>query len=87
MQWASDASAKFQEMLSDVPAMFRGMAKSMAASAAEKAATERGATEVSFEDMVRGFIQATPGHMREDLKKLFAGHGVEIQNYRADFER
>jgi hypothetical protein len=87
MQWTSDAGEKFDAMLNDVPVMFRGMAKSMASAAAEKVAGERGATEVGYEDMVRGFIKATPGHMRNGLKQIFAAHGVDLEKYQGDFQQ
>ncbi len=86
MQWAEDARTKFREILADVPSMFRSMAETMSSSAAEKLAGERGAGEVSLDDMIRGMIRITPGHMHENLKQLFSGHGVDVKGYEAEFQ-
>ena len=72
-------------MLNDVPAMMRGVARSMTTSEAERVATQRGAGEVIVDDLVRGMIRATPSNLRENLKQLFQGHGIDLKEYASEF--
>ncbi|MDD5541865.1 MAG: DUF2621 family protein [Acidobacteriia bacterium] len=85
MNWSTEATTQFESMLNDVPAMMRGMARSMASAEAERVAAERGATEVSVDDLIRGMIRATPSDFRETVKQLLQGHGIDPATYASEF--
>lgn len=84
MNWSTDATATFENLLNDVPAMMRGMARSMASSEAERVATGRGGSEVSVDDLIRGMIRATPSNLRENLKQILVGHGLDLEKYQSE---
>ncbi len=81
MEWESAAEQQFNQLLKEVPIMFRAMAKNAIRSGAENAARERGASSVSPEDVIRGYIVTTPGPQKGGLRKIFEKLGIDTGPY------
>lgn len=81
MQWTDEASKKFTELLTEIPAFMRGMAEQMGRNEIARVAAARGATQVDMPTMVIGLIKATPPNLKEQMKQAMVRHGIDLAPY------
>lgn len=84
MEWSESAQSVLLALLQMVPETFRPLADSSARDAAESIAAERGASAVTLEDAVRGWIATTPPEQRDGLVDVLEQLGLEPEDYAAD---
>jgi catechol 2,3-dioxygenase-like lactoylglutathione lyase family enzyme len=83
MAWTPDAEALLKSLLKSVPALFRGLARRKVVRFAE----ELGSTGlVTREELIRGFILASPRVTRGRNRQPLLDHGVEVDRYQADWD-
>lgn len=74
ISWNSETQEVFETMVSFSPPEFQSMTKMVIGSMAEKNAKNRGSETVENMDMIKAFLEGTPGpfqkEMKENLKKL-----------------
>ncbi|MHA1269353.1 MAG: U32 family peptidase [Candidatus Helarchaeota archaeon] len=74
VEWEPETQELFNIMIGFSPPEFQSMARMVVGSIAEKSAKKRGSKFVEKEDIVKAFIEGTPGpfqtEMKENLKKL-----------------
>ncbi len=83
LTWDPEAEAFLKSLLKSVPALFRGLARWKVVRCAEglAASTRR----VTREEVIRGFILASPRVTRERNRQPLVMHGVPVENYEADW--
>lgn len=86
MEWTPEAKAKMDEMLEEIPALFRKLAARQGTLEAERLAQKKGIEVIGLREMVVGYISATPRHMRDSLKKAMVEHGFNLEDYQEEFE-
>jgi hypothetical protein len=84
MTWAPDAEALLKSLLRSVPALFRALARRRVALVAEELAGVR--KLVTREDVIRGFILASPKVTRGRNRQPLVDHGIDVDAYKADWE-
>jgi catechol 2,3-dioxygenase-like lactoylglutathione lyase family enzyme len=82
--WQPEADALLKSLLKSVPALFRMLARhKVAAMSEELASTTR---VVTREEVIRGFILASPKVTRNRNRKPLIDHGVDVERYREDWD-
>ncbi len=84
MEWTESAEAVLGSLLGMVPETFRSLASGAARAEAEGIAGERGASEVSLDDVVRGWIATTPASSRDGLVAVLEQLGLDPETYADD---
>jgi len=84
MTWDPEAEAFLKSLLKSVPALFRALARRRVVAVAEELAAARNL--VGREDVIRGFILASPKVTRGRNRKPLIDHGVDVDAYREDWE-
>ncbi len=84
LAWRPEAEQLLQGLLRGVPALFRGLARRRVTAVAEELA---GATlSVTREEVIRGFILASPKITRGRNRQPLLDQGIDVERYRADWE-
>jgi catechol 2,3-dioxygenase-like lactoylglutathione lyase family enzyme len=84
LTWQPDAEALLKSLLKAVPALFRGLARRRVAAVAEELAA---ATRfVTREEVIRGYILASPKVTRGRNRKPLVDHGIDVDRYQADWD-
>lgn len=78
--WTDDSKAFLEKLVSPVPAAFRDIARHTIAAKIGQIALEAGASEVTRDHCIQGYIMATP---RRDYKSLIAFLEKEQIDYRS----
>lgn len=86
MQWSEAADGLLETLARMVPETVRELASAAAHDEAEGIAEERGANEVSADDVMRGWIRTTPPEQRNGLVAIIEQLGLEPERYAEDLE-
>ena len=84
LTWTPDAEALLKSLLKAVPALFRGLARQRVSAVAEELAAPT--RLVTKEEVVRGFILASPKITRGRNRQPLIDHGIDVEKYRADWD-
>jgi hypothetical protein len=84
MPWDGEAERALRSFLEMVPATIRPLAETSAREESEIAAQDRGASEVSADDLIRGWIRTTPPEQRNGLVAVIDELGFEPELYADD---
>lgn len=84
MTWEAEADELLKSLLKKVPALFRVLARRRVARVAEELAGKRNL--VTREEVIRGFILASPRVTRGRNRQPLLDHGVDVERYREDWE-
>lgn len=82
--WNDDADALLKQLLKGVPSLFRGLARRKVARVVEEFAA--GHSVVTREDVIRGFIRASPKVTRGRNRGPLLDAGVDVDRYQADWD-
>jgi catechol 2,3-dioxygenase-like lactoylglutathione lyase family enzyme len=82
--WQADAEALLKSLLKSVPALFRALARRRVAAMAEELAARTHV--VTREEVIRGFILASPKITRGRNRKPLVDHGIDVDKYQADWD-
>jgi hypothetical protein len=86
MGWDKTAEGVLATLCRMVPETLRELAKAAAQDEAESVANERGATSVSVDDVLRGWIHTTPPEQRNSLVAVIEDLGLEPELYVDELE-
>ena len=86
MEWDEAAEGVLTTLCRMVPETIRELARSSAHDEAEATASERSATSVSVDDVVRGWIRTTPPEQRNGLVAVIEDLGLEPERYADELE-
>jgi len=84
MTWTPEADAFLKSLLMSVPALFRALARRRVVAVAEELARSRNL--VTREEVIRGFILASPRVTRPRNRQPLLDHGVDVDRYRDDWD-
>lgn len=84
LTWTSEAEQLMQALLRSVPALFRALARYRVTREAESLAERT--KVVTREEVIRGFILASPRVTRERNRKPLLDNGIDVDRYKADWE-
>lgn len=84
LTWTEDAEALLQALLKSVPALFRALARYRVTREAELLAERT--RVVSREEVIRGFILASPKVTRGRNRKPLVDQGIDVDKYQADWD-
>lgn len=84
LSWDPEADALLKSLLRAVPALFRGLARRRVAATAEELAERT--RLVTREEVIRGFILASPRVTRGRNRQPLVDHGIDVDAYKADWE-
>ena len=84
LPWEADAERVVRALLDMVPATMRPLAEATARDEGELAAQERGGSEVTTDDAIRGWIRTTPPEQRNGLIAVIDELGFEAELYADD---
>lgn len=84
MEWNQDAKDLLEELVSPIPIFVRPMAKKKIESVILKSAAGESITK---EDVVKGYIVASPGDMQERAVKLLKIKGIDLTPYQSLLEQ
>ena len=82
--WTPEADALLKQLLKGVPALFRALARRKVTRVTESLADPR--QSVGTEDVIRGFILASPRITRERNRKPLLEAGVDVARYQAEWD-
>jgi len=82
--WNDDADTLLKQLLKGVPALFRGLARRRVVRVVEELAACR--SVVTREDVIRGFIRASPKVTRGRNRGPLLDAGIDVDRYQADWE-
>jgi hypothetical protein len=86
MDWDDPAEATLAAFCEMVPETFRSLAEASARDEAEGLASERNATSVGVDDVVRAWIRTTPPEQRNGLVAIIESFGLEPESYAEELE-
>lgn len=84
MVWTGDAEELLKKLLKGVPSLFRSLARRKIVRTVEELAKDK--SIVIREDVIRGYILASPKVTRERNRKPLIEAGIDIEKYRADWD-
>ena len=84
LPWEPEAERVVRALLDMVPATMRPLAEATARDEGELAAGERGASEVTADDAIRGWIRTTPPEQRNGLVAVIDELGYDPELYADD---
>ena len=85
MTWSDEASEIVEELLRELPLPAREAVKASTTFRAEAVVEEAGRAQITLEDAVRAFIEATPADLRERLKHTLSYRGIDPDDYASAF--
>ena len=86
MTWDERAEELLDALLRMVPDTFRSLAEGAARVEAEGYASERGASSVDTDDVVRGWIDTTPPDQRNGLVAVLEELGIDPEAYAEELQ-
>lgn len=84
LTWQPEAEALLKSLLKSVPALFRMLARHKVVAMSEELA--RATRLVTREEVIRGFILASPKVTRGRNRQPLIDHGIDVERYAADWE-
>ena len=82
--WQADAEELLKSLLKRVPVLFRALARRRVVAVTEELAEST--RVVTREEVIRGFILASPKVTRERNRKPLIEHGIDVARYQADWD-
>jgi hypothetical protein len=86
MTWEDAAESVLLALVRMVPETLRELAAMSAREEIEAVASQRGASSVDVDDVIRGWIQTTPPEQRNGLVAVIESLGLEPERYADDLE-
>ena len=86
MEWDESAEGVLITLCRMVPDTIRELARAAAHDEAESVASDRGASSVSVDDVIRGWIRTTPPEQRNSLVAVIEDLGLEPELYADELE-
>ncbi|RUR71242.1 DUF2621 family protein [Variovorax guangxiensis] len=83
LPWHDDADALLKQLLKSVPALFRGIARRKIVRVVEELAVNH--RIVMREEVIRGFILASPRITRERNRQPLIAAGIDVHRYQDDW--
>ncbi|KRE48772.1 DUF2621 domain-containing protein [Paenibacillus sp. Soil522] len=80
--WSDDSKALLDELVSPVPGAFRDIAKHSIAAKIGQVAIEHGASSVTREHCIEGYIRATPKRDYRSLVSFLERQGIDYGPYK-----
>lgn len=80
--WTEDSKAFLDQLVEPVPAAFRDIAKHSIAAKIGQVALEKGASEVTREHCIEGYILATPKRDYRSLRSFLDKNDIDYSAYR-----
>lgn len=80
--WTDDSKAMLDKLVSPIPTAFRDIAKHSIAAKIGQIAVESGASEVTSEHCVEGYIKATPKRDHRSLRAFLDKNQIDYSAYR-----
>lgn len=80
--WTDDSKAMLETLVSPVPGPFRDIAKHSIAARIGQLAVESGASEVTKEHCIQGYIMATPKRDHKSLRAFLEKQQIDYSAYR-----
>lgn len=84
MEWNQDAKDLLEELVSPIPVFVRPMAKKKIESIILKGVEGEAVTK---DDVVKGYILASPGDMQDRAVKLLKAKGIDLAPYQSVLEQ
>ncbi|GEL07705.1 DUF2621 domain-containing protein [Salisediminibacterium halotolerans] len=85
--WTEDQKVFLNELVEPVPEIFRDVAKEKIAGKIGELALNEGATEITEELLIRGYILATPKRDHKFLRKKLREKNIDEQQYENIFSQ
>lgn len=85
LRWTPRAEEALNQFLAQVPEDWRERVRSQARSAAIRQAEQIGNHTIDIDEMVVGYIQATPMRLRPALRPVLEAAGIDIERYKRHF--
>ena len=86
MRWDNQAERTLRTLADMVPATLRELATAAARDESELVASDRAASEVEVEDVVRGWIRTTPPEQRNGLVAVIDELGFDVELFADDLQ-
>jgi hypothetical protein len=86
MEWDESAEGVLATLCRMVPDTIRELARAAAHDEAESVAGEGGGATVTVDDVIRGWIRATPPEQRNGLVAVIEGLGLEPEIYENELQ-
>jgi hypothetical protein len=86
MEWDESAEGVLATLCGMVPDTIRELAKAAGQDEAEAVAGDRGATTVSVDDVIRGWIRTTPPEQRNGMVAVIESLGLEPEIYENELQ-
>lgn len=80
--WTEDSKAFLEKLVSPVPGPFRDIARHSIAARIGQVALESGASEVTRDHCIEGYILATPKRDHKSLVEFLNKNGIDYSNMR-----
>lgn len=80
--WTDDSKAFLEKLVEPVPTPFRDIARHSIAAKIGQVACESGATEVTQDHCIQGYIMATPKRDYRSLVKFLDNNGIDYTPYK-----
>ena len=85
MKWTPKAQETFELLLRDVAPEYKEPQRRHAMEAIENYCNEARFREVGSDQVVIGYIRATPAHQRQGLKQVMRLKGIIVEKYEGHF--
>ena len=84
MNWNDDAKELLEELVKPIPVFVRPMAKK---GIEKHITTNADGEEITKEDVIRGYLAASPGKMQERAIKLLESKNIDLTPYQELLEQ
>ncbi|MGH9893587.1 MAG: DUF2621 family protein [bacterium] len=85
MNWSLRALDLLDLLVKDIPEAYRERQKRHAVEEVENYCRETRIREVGYDQVVVGYIRATPAHQRQGLRQVMKVKGVPVEKYEGHF--
>ena len=85
MHWTQRAEQTLTDFLAQVPDDWRERVRATARKAAAIRAHQVGNDHIDVDELVIGYIQATPARLRRELRPILQAAGIDVSHYSRHF--
>lgn len=85
--WDEQGKNLLNELVSPVPELFRNVAKSKIAGKISQIALDKKVEIISFDEIIQGYIEATPERDHKFLRKKLNEMNIQVENYEHFFKK
>ncbi len=82
MHWTPRAEQSLEELVAQVPPDYQDGVRATARRAAQLQALQIGNPVVDMDEMVMGYLQSAPAHLRPGLVPVLQAAGIDTRRYR-----